>query len=253
MRRFKPLHALAGALLCLPLFAHAADCTARFEQWTKTLDKGRKLYTERAACKVWPANPALTLAVLPLLPHGAGEDRDDMTFDLEVLVAETQTGKVVAHRFEANAITSDAVQLRNIALDTALWHLTPQSLAFGVRISWEGMSRANPMSEAVLSLYEIDGKSLRKVLTNLGTAFGNGEWDTNCAGYFDDGTRSVSLGAPGKLGYAKLIVSEKSTHSDNKLVGDECRSTDTNKRAPNVTLEFDGTQYVVPKHLVGGQ
>jgi hypothetical protein len=55
----------AAPLLCLPLLAYA-DCQDRLNDWTKTLQPGRTLATELSTCKVWPANPSHTLAVLPL-------------------------------------------------------------------------------------------------------------------------------------------------------------------------------------------
>ncbi|WP_083253522.1 hypothetical protein [Pandoraea sp. ISTKB] len=244
---------LTVALLCLPLFAHAdsrVDCKDRFGEWTKALQPGRTVDTDFATCKVWPANPAQTLAVLPMPQPGSTDD--DKVYDVEVIVADSQSGKIVAHRFEKAAITSDAVMLRGIALDTAPWRLTPQVLAFGVRTTFEGSSRVNPFSQTALSLYVVDGTKLRKVVDNLATQSSGGEWDGNCAGSFDDTSRAVSVGPAGKDGYARLIVSQKTTTTTNKPTRNDCASKESTSKGANVTLEYDGARYVVPKALAGG-
>ncbi|VVE09461.1 hypothetical protein PIN31115_02539 [Pandoraea iniqua] len=239
---------IASALLCAPLLAHA-DCQDHFKAWAQTLQPGRTVDTDVAACKVWPANPAQTLAVLPLPQKGSTDD--DKVYDVEVLVADSQTGKIIAHNFESAAITSDAVQLRSLSLDTAPWRLTPQIVAFGVRATYEGSSRVNPFSQTTVSLYVVDGAKLRKVVNNLATQQGGGEWDGNCAGSFSDTSRAVSVGAAGKAGYAKLIVSEKTVTTTNKPTRNDCASKESTSKGANVTLDYDGSQYIVPKALAG--
>jgi len=236
------------AVLSLPLLAQA-DCRDRLEGWTNTLHPGRTLDADFASCKVWPANPALTLVALPL-PQKGGTD-DDKVYDVDVLVTDSQTGKIVAHRFETSALVSDAVRLRSISLDTAPWRLTPQVLAFGVRTDFEGSSRVNPFSQSALSLYVMDGAKLRKVVDKLATQTGGGEWDGNCAGSFADTSRSISVGPAGKDGYAKLIVSEKTLTTTNKPTRNDCASKESTSKRPNITLEYDGERYPVPKTLSG--
>lgn len=249
MPRFVTVRSLAMCIILgLPMLAQA-DCRDRLEGWTKTLHPGRTLDTDLASCKVWPANPALTLVALPLPQKGSTDD--DKVYDLEVLVTDSQTGKVVAQRFEASALESDAVRLRSISLDTALWRLTPQVLAFGVRTDFEGSSRVNPFSQSVLNLYVIDGAKLRKVVDKLATQTGGGEWDGNCAGSFSDTSRGVSVGPAGKNGYAKLIVSEKTLTTTNKPARNDCASQESTSKRSNVTLEYDGERYPVPKALRG--
>ncbi|AJC23569.2 hypothetical protein RO07_22495 [Pandoraea pulmonicola] len=217
--------------------------------WTKTLQPGRALDAQLATCKVWPANPAQTLALLPL-PQKGGTD-DDKVYDVEIVVADSQSGKIVAHRFEKSAFTSDAIMLRSLALDTAPWRLTPQAVAFGVRAGYEGSSRVNPFSQTTLSLYVIDGATLRKVVDNLATQTGGGEWDGNCAGSFSDTSRAISVGPAGKMGYATLLVSEKVVTTTNKPTRNDCASKESTSKRPAVSIEFDGTRYNVPKALSG--
>src|SRR5450830_53280 len=107
---------IATLLLCLPLLAHA-DCKDRLSAWAQKLHPGRQLNTEMANCKVSPADSTQTFAVLPMAQAGASDD--ETVYDVDVLVANSDTGAVIAYLYTPAAITSDAVQLRGIALDTA--------------------------------------------------------------------------------------------------------------------------------------
>ena len=241
---------VASAFLCLPLLAHA-DCKERFTEWAHTLQPGRAVDADNAACKVWPANPAQTLAVLPLPQKGGTTDAT--VYDVEVLVADSKTGAVIAHSYEPSAITSDAMALQGIALDTAAWRLTPQELAFGVRTSFQNSSRVNPFADTTLSLYVIDERKLRRVLSNLTTRQSRGDWDGNCAGQFSDTSRAISVGPAGGEGYATLLVSEKSVDTTSTATGEQCASKDKAAKRASFTLKYDGSRYGVPAGLSDDQ
>ncbi|QGZ61405.1 PA3715 family protein [Paraburkholderia acidisoli] len=234
------------AALLVPALAHAG-CEDHYAQWTQQLHPGRTLDTEHAACKVWPANEALTIAALPLPQKGNSEDQG--SDDLEVLVADTKTGAIVAHRFQPAAITYDAMRFEKLELDTARYQLTPASRAFGVRVSHGGSSRVSPYDATALSLYVIDGGSLRVVLDRLVMSESTGDWDGNCAGSFDATTRTLDLGPAGKDGYAALKVTEKSVHTINTPTKDDCASKDQPAKRVSVTLGYRNGQYGVPKGM----
>lgn len=238
----------AATLLCLPLLA-LADCREHLNAWTKTLQPGRTLDTDMAACKVWPANPAHTLAVLPLRQKGSTEE--NTVYDVEVVVADSRSGNITAHRFEKAAFTSDANVLRSLALDTAPWRLAPQVIAFGIRAEYQGTSRVNPFSQTTLSLYVMDGATLRKVIDTLATQISDGQWDGNCAGRFTDTSRTLSMGPADVSGYATLVVSEKTVTTTNQRARGDCASRETTSRRPGVAIGYDGTRYTVPKAFVG--
>ncbi|WP_460873933.1 PA3715 family protein [Paralcaligenes ginsengisoli] len=237
---------IAAFVLCTPVFAHA-DCTAHLNEWAQALSPGRTIDANNAACKAWPQNPAQTLAVLPLPQKGATEDKT--VYDVQVLVADSKTGAIIAHSYEPSAITSDAISLRGIALDTAHWQLAPHALAFGVRKSYEGSSRVNPFAATTLSLYVVDGSNLRRVLANLTTQQSNGEWDGNCSGQFSDITRVISVGPAGQGAYATLHISEKTVDSTHAEAAGQCATKNKATKQANVTLAYDGAHYGVPAAL----
>jgi hypothetical protein len=241
----KKISILAASLLA-PVFAHAA-CSDFMQTWVDKLHHGRTLDSRLAVCKEWPTNPDLTLAVLPLKQKGDSDDEG--TDDVEVLVADSASGSVIAHVYEPNAISFDAVRVDGIELDTARYQLKPGNRAFGVRVDYSGSSRVNPFGSTSLNLYTIEGQTLRKLVDRLAMSNYSGENDGACDGYLDSTTRTIDIGPAGREGYAALKIAEKSTHTVNKMVGQTCTDRDSPALRKNFTLEYNNGHYIVPKAL----
>jgi hypothetical protein len=237
---------IVSAFLLLPLLAHA-DCKDRLSAWAQKLHPGRQLNTEAAACKVSPADSTLTFAVLPIAQPGATDD--DAVYDVDVLVTNSDTGAIVARIFEPAAITSDAIGLRGITLDTARYQLAPQTRAFGVRVNYEGASRVAPSSDTTLDLYVMDGNALRRVVANLTVDSGGGEWDGNCEGTFFQTSRTLSFGPATRNGYATLHVAEKKIDSANTPAGDQCKTRQKPAARTSYSIDYDGAKYALPAML----
>ena len=97
----------------------------------------------RSTCEIWPGNPEQSLAVL-LLPQSPQSD-DETIYDVDTVVANSKSGAIIVHAYQPSAITSDAVALESVKIDTARWQLTPQVLAFGVSKTFSGSSSVNPL------------------------------------------------------------------------------------------------------------
>lgn len=238
---------LGLVIVCAPLLAHAG-CEDNFAKWTQQLQPGRALDQDRAAvCKVWPANASLTIAALPLSRPGNTDIQG--TDDLEVLVADTATGAIVAHRFEKSALQFDAVAIRGLAIDTAPYQLTPQQRAFGIRVDYDNMSRASPYGAKALSLYVMEGSTLRAVLGGLKVKESGGEWDENCAATMHEITRTIAMGAAGKSGYAALKVTSRTETTVSELKAGNCVDRTKTARPSAVTLQYENGRYEVPKDM----
>ncbi len=246
IKKMKKKLFIAAAILVTPMLARAA-CEDMMTAWMNELHPGRSVDTERSACKAWPANPQLTLAAMTL-PH----DDESGAVDLEVLVADSASGTIVAHRYQPNAITDDAIRFSDIALDTARYQLTPAIRAFGVRVSHEGASRPNPYGETSLSLYVLEGDTLRPVLDSIAVDHATGEWNMRCEGSYDSTTRTIAMGPAGRDGYASLKIAEKTVHSDTRMVKDECVSKEAAPKQSSVMLEYRNGRYSVPKSMQAG-
>ncbi len=243
----RPMRTFAALpLLCFPLIAFG-DCTQTLQTWATALHPTLKLDSENAVCKVNPADAGQILAALPFA-ETADEDRQG-DYGLEVLVADATTGKIIAHRYQSAAISSDAIQFAHLSLDTARYQLSPGVRAFGVRVAYVGSSRVNPFGATTLSLFTFVGSAVHQVMSKLTVAQDSGEWDGTCAGDFGQTQRTLSVGEPGKNGFARLRISEKTTGSHAVAKGDDCQETDTKPKTATFTLDYDGSQYGVPSGL----
>lgn len=219
-------------------------------------DRSRVIDLAQVQCKPWPARPELTLLAVTLLEPSAAVEEVEQgqpvgVADLEVLVVDSAT-LTVRHRHRENGVlTSDAIGVTGLNLDTALYRLGPKVLAFGVRIARTGASRANPFSIESLRLYAVREGALQPVLRNLAVGRASGEWDTRCVGRWRDITRTVAIGEPGPSGWADLLVSGQVVDSVTAEKGGECDESEHHESQQQVRLRHDGTGYPVPEDWRG--
>lgn len=230
----------------VPLIAQAG-CSENLHRWSAELDPGRTLDGGHAVCKTWTANEALTIAALPLLQKDNGDGPN--VVDIEVLVADTATGAVIAHRFQRAAIRYEGDHyFDGIELDTARYQLTATQRAFGVRLKSSGGPPADMSGIATLSLYLIDGQHLRTVLDRLSVSNWTGDRDGPCVSTSET-SRTLALRPEGAQGYAALRVSEKYVEHESRLEVDTCSSHTSPAQRRNVTLEYFDGAYRIPDDM----
>jgi hypothetical protein len=228
-----------SALICVS-GAVRADCEALLPDLIKKYHPSRT--SDMAVCKVWPADESKTIAVLPL-PQGSGEDD---SYDLDVLLVDTQSGKLLTRDYQPNALDSDAIRLTGFEIDTARYRLNAETRAFGVRIYYSGSSRANPYSLQLLSMYVVKNGVLTRIVNQLPISSSGGKWDTNCNGEFSESNRIISIAKSITNGYADLAISERSSTTVTQSQDNDCQETVTEKPRTSFILRFDGTEYPLP-------
>lgn len=243
------------ACLALPGFAQAeASCEERLDHWAEQLVPGRAYDRYNASCKPWLANPALTLAAIPF-------PQDDSDFqravqDLLVVVADSESGEVKAHVLHQAALKNIPVHdslllMQTLDFDMARYQLTPDRRAFGVRAVHEN-HWASTAASVTLNLYVIEGVTLRPVLTQMLVATNYADWDGRCSGTFHDMRRAVRLGAPGKDGYAALLVTEQAKFTESTGSEDDCKHKSGPVKRAKYLIRYAGGEYVLPKGLSNG-
>ncbi|RZI94305.1 MAG: hypothetical protein EOP78_09225 [Variovorax sp.] len=243
--------ALGGASLA----SHASCDTGLAERMHAKLHPDRELDRERAGCKAWPGFLGRYIVVLPL-PRGAVSDAGT-EFDLDVMVVQqadngnTDRARIASRVFEKRALVEDAVRISDILIDTARYTLAPDTRAFGLRVKHSGSSRANPYANEELRLYVPQGEHLHKVLDGLETTRERGEWDTACAGKFEQVRTSVAVSrTSSNKGYADLLLSQTRIESHaTPSVDGECVEREQPARFKTLTLQYDGTRYPIPPGL----
>ncbi|MCK9797321.1 hypothetical protein M1B34_06080 [Pseudomonas sp. MAFF 302030] len=202
-----------------------------------------------ALCKDWPAFPGQTLTVLselqpdPVLGNASG----DGLYDLRLALVDSASGKTLARYQQPSAFMSDAVGFESLTLDTGRYQLAPQVRAFGVRASFKGSSRVNPMDQVSLNLYVREGENLRPVMDKFLAYSYSGEWDGNCAGERTETTRTLDIAKTRSHGYADLIVRSVTLTTTGKGQGEQCQSRSVTAKPVLTTLRYDGQRYVLPQ------
>lgn len=206
-----------------------------------------------SVCKDWPAYPGLAITALSQFESGysASDSGPDGKYELDLAVVSAGDSKPLATYHQSAAFESDAIAFEDLQLDTARYQLTPELRAFGVRATFKGSSRVNPMDETLLSLYVKEGKTLRPVLDRLITYQYGGEWDGNCAGQRFEITRTLEIGKTRSHGFADLIVKTVTMETVGKGKGEACESSSVTAKPVQTTLRYDGKNYVLPGDFKG--
>ena len=228
--------------LCLPLVSHA-DCEKWISHWLNL--RHHSLDSDMAVCKVWPADKSKTIVVLPL-KHENGEND---IYDLDVLLIDSKSGKLIANSWQPNALESDAVKLSDFEIDTARYQLNPETLAFGLRISYRLRSQVNPYYIDYINLYVKQNDELKLVVNMLPIAKFAGLTESfKCIGKFSFYDRYIILGNKMTNGYINLIVSEKPGKDIEKVDrSGECNTLTKNLPKKKYNLYYNGLEYPVKK------
>lgn len=229
-----------------PTAARSADGTFDVDGATIRLPEQDDSDAHAVVCRTWPSQPALTLVAVPLMTRQADDGNEG---DIELLVVDSKKATVRQRLRLPGLMTDDALYVSSVALDTAFYRLASRKIAFGLRLSLQGSSRPNPFGETTLWLFLVDDGKLRPVLDNIVVSSNRGEWDTNCAGEFENTERTLSMEPSPQSAIADIVVSETTTTTVNVAGKDgACLDTETAAMATH-RLRYDASVYRVPKAL----
>jgi hypothetical protein len=251
MARFRLLHAIAiaMALLLVSPQGHAACEELANQLGDKLGYSGEHNDYNFSDCKTWPGDPGKTLVAIARYREGSGEIKDGYLeygdFDLDVLVLGTDSGAILGHVQQANSLSSDAIRLQGVVIDTAPYQLAPGARAFGVR-SQNSKVGGSTASFEMLNLYVLDGAKLKSVLTALETASAYSEM-FNCKGSYRVTGRTLAIGPRSSHGYADLVVTTEYVEYEGN--GDCIEEDEVVSKTSRHILRFDGVRYPLPPAL----
>ncbi len=121
-----------------------------------------------SACRVMPSDTKKSIVALSYKQEGSETDSNDPDdyYDLDILVVESGTEKILSRLSQKKAYTSDAMRFVGIVIDTGRYKLAPSVRAFGVRAFYEHTGTVDANFEAI-SLFVMQGNELKQVLGNL--------------------------------------------------------------------------------------
>lgn len=181
-------------------------------------------------------------SVLVIAKYASEVTSDYFIADAYVLMIDNLTGKIISKFVEPNAWTYDAVMIMGITIDTGLYFLNKNTRAFGVRVNYANGSQPNPYRESTLSLYITNKNSLKQVLSNYTISQSNGDWDTTCAGEFEDNFSTIDIDKQQTNNFNNIIVKTKTVSTKNTPKKGDCIAKESIKKTTS-KLIFNGKEY----------
>lgn len=200
--------------------------------------------TNLIASKIRPNNAEETIVVIPEI-YDEGEHYFEI--NSHIVIVNNKTEEITHKYYESyktNQWVSDAIMLQEVTIDTAPYNISNEKRAFGVRVEYIGMSRANPYIQETITLFiKSDNNRLKKILPNFSVMSYSGEWDTNCKGEFLEKNKVLVISQDTTNEYYNILVKSKITRTINfEDKNGNCDSKETviNK---NSVLVFDKEIY----------
>jgi hypothetical protein len=202
-----------------------------------------------ATCRSVPNAPTRSIVALAFpREHGAAEAE---AFDLDVLIVDSSTSKVISRLPRDRALVADAALPTSISIDTANYALAPEVRAFGVRVEHELGGHFGSFHDVALNLYVADGASLKPVLTDFAVAESSQAADGECTGGSVETRRTLHVASTRSHGYADLLVKSTITTTElgpaaneNADEGEgECVEKAPVRSTAQEWLRYDGEKY----------
>ncbi len=232
-----------------------ASCTSLIDSASKTLGYP-EIKSGFSDCKVHPVDSSKTIVAFARIQGTNSSDSTDL-YNLDVLLVDTKSGKILQHLFQEGAFESDAAAFSGITIDTARYKLAPELRAFGIRASFDSNSHMYALHRQTLNLYMSKDQKMKQVLVDLITLEYADSGETldhisiendGCTFTKGESKRTLAIAKTAHHGYADLLVQEKTTNNESKLVKNVCVAA-TTKMTKKYTLQFNGDVYVVPDKL----
>ncbi|PQA97092.1 hypothetical protein B0A69_03330 [Chryseobacterium shigense] len=212
----------------------------RFDNIVKSLklDKTR-IKGEFCTEKKMPNAEDSYIAVLPILQ---GKEEEDFFVVRNYIVITDGNGAIKNQYFDPVEVTSDAIMLRSITIDTGLYTISNGIRAFGIKVSVQNGSQPNPYSSETISLYYPAGKTLKKVLNAFELNTYSGEWDTRCTGESDDNHSVIMMDKTQTSMFTDLKIKTISVNRKTQEVNGDCKENETSKTSYHI-LKFKNGKY----------
>lgn len=160
------------------------------------------------------------------------------------VVLYNASDKVITNKYVIENLESDAIRLSKVNFDFAPYMVQTNKRAFGFRIIYSGSSRVNPYEEEQLTLFIQEKDKLVPVLKDFTSYLSTGDWDTNCAGEFNE-KRAVFVIEPTlSNGYFDIKVNYKDVKTVNKMVSGDCKGTETATKSNSKLVYVNGSYQI---------
>jgi len=192
--------------------------------------------------KIIPYSENETIVVIPKISE-IDNEIGYVILDEYLLIVNSLSGEIKSKYIKEREWTSDAIMLRNIKIDTAPYWVNENIRAFGIRVNYEGSSNANPYGSEVLSLFYKKNDEIINVLNNFLVENSNGEWDTNCNGYFENHKKILIMSKNKSNNFFDIIINDNITKTTREEVDGDCKVINIEKGKETTLLKYIDGKY----------
>jgi len=208
-----------------------------------------KSKTDGVLSKVSPSNSKETIIIVPEV-EGDTLEPYDYSLTSHIVILNAATGEIknyFSENSKANDWFSGAEFIDNISIDTKMYKLTKNKVAFGINVSSRTMSQPNPYNSTYFSLYIKEGNTLKKVLNHFMVYEYSGIVNVNMnACYADIESEKNELVVTRSItnGYYDILVKKTITQINyHKDENDECNPEGKIIFTGKTILKFNGEKY----------
>ncbi|GAB3359560.1 PA3715 family protein [Lysobacter tyrosinilyticus] len=201
---------------------------------------------DNTACRLDPTHRNRAIVALS---YRKGEEvtgqaeNEDSAYDLDLVVMDVRTDRILAQRHEPAAIESDAIRFEGLSIDADGYRLALGRRAFGLSIEHSAHCYQCAYSETRLVLYLPKGHQLEPVLTTT-VSESNNESSDECPNAVASASTSIGVGNKRSHGLADLELATRHRVDDDSEEGASAQCVSDNTTAQ--TWRFDGKHYVAP-------
>jgi len=204
------------------------------------LDKS-KIQNEFIVSKVWPNNAKETIMVVPEIIN---EEEDYFELKTYFLIVNNETGVIVNKYLDQPNLSSDAIILSHIEIDTAPYLVSENNRAFGIRVHYHTMSQANPYGNSTISLFVKSQGTLKEVLRSYEANNYRAEWNMRCDGESVAHKKILIMTTNKTNGYYDILVKNEITDTESfEDANGNCNATEK-IRTQKTVLQFNGEAYI---------
>jgi len=207
--------------------------------------------SEYTVCRRDPDDPRQAIVAFAYFSGeeltGKSLERDGDERNLDLVIIEIPSGKIIAHRHEDKTLQDDAERLEGISIDTGRYILAPGKRAFGIRASNSTHCTCANSSHTQLSLYLPRGDTLDSVMAT-GVYSYQAEYEKDsppppaCSSVATTSTTTIAVGK----GKSHVLADLQLTTADMSEYGYDVNTSSCPKLVPikhTETFRYDGSVY----------
>ncbi|SHH60136.1 PA3715 family protein [Winogradskyella jejuensis] len=207
-----------------------------------------QLKTNLITSKTLAESPEETVIVLPRVTD---EEEGYLQLKVDIVVAdndsENNNRKYIKSK-EPMALTSDAVQLRQLKIGDTTYAISEDSKAYGIKAQYSTSSQIVVYENETLSLFVRDNETLKTILNQYDVKLYTGEWVNECTGETISEKKTLQLSNQKTKGFFDISVKNEMTTTQSSFKNENTTNSDCDMQESEVykysTLKFENENYI---------